>query len=118
MHMQEDAQSHAGQHVNSAVFEKPARRQLQSTRLPEPPILSVATGFFQKEHQELRKMDGPRPNEELSDAQSMRRVLKFRDGSMSTDEAFVVDEIMDPTGTSAVTVVRPRTDQDVRTKSS
>jgi hypothetical protein len=58
-------------------------------------------------------MDGPRPLQELVNAESMTRVLKFC--KPSTDEVpFAVDEILDPTGMCLATVVRPATDQDVR----
>jgi hypothetical protein len=57
-------------------------------------------------------MDGPRPLQELTQAESMGRVLKFR--KLNTDEvAFAVDEILDPTGMCLATVVRPATNQDV-----
>ncbi|KAK0643152.1 hypothetical protein B0T16DRAFT_415420 [Cercophora newfieldiana] len=58
-----------------------------------------------------RAMDGLRPSEELSDAANVNRVLKFLPAN-ADGKAFAVDEILDPSGMSLVTVVRPRADDN------
>jgi len=57
-------------------------------------------------------MDGPLPLRELSDAGTLGRVLAFREANVG-EEVFAVDEVLDCTGISLTTVVRPRTEDDV-----
>jgi len=51
--------------------------------------------------------------EELSEAPQLCRVLRFA-GQHEADREFTVNELIDPTATSLVTVARLRSDDDVR----
>jgi len=58
-------------------------------------------------------MDGQRPREELSDAIKRSHVLKYLPPEAKERE-FAVEEIVDADGACLTTVVRPRSDDDVK----